>query len=40
MSPSVYYSKLYGSRGKFEIPKVEQDGDRRIVEGKRLGGEH
>ena len=31
------YSKLHGSRGKFEISRVEQDGDRWIVEGKRLG---
>ena len=35
-----HYSKLHGSRGKFEISKVEQNGDRWIVEGKRLGGEH
>ncbi len=35
-----HYSKLHGSRGKFEISKVERDGDRWIVEGKRLGGEH
>ena len=32
-----HYSKLHGSRGKFEISKVEQAGDRWIVEGKRLG---
>lgn len=32
-----HYSKLHGSRGKFEISRVEQDGDRWIVEGKRLG---
>lgn len=31
------YSKLHGSRGKFEISRVEQNGDRWIVEGKRLG---
>lgn len=35
-----HYSKLHGGRGKFEISKVERDGDRWIVEGKRLGGEH
>lgn len=34
------YSKLHGRRGKFEISKVEQNGDRWIVEGKRLGSEH
>ena len=33
-----YYSKLHGRRGKFEISRVRQDGDRWIVEGKRLGG--
>ena len=32
-----HYSKLHGSRGKFEISRAEQDGDRWIVEGKRLG---
>ncbi len=34
------YSKQQGTRGKFEISKVEQVGDRWIVEGKRLGSEH
>ena len=34
------YSKLHGRRGKFEISRVEQKGDRWIVEGKRLGSEH
>ena len=33
-----HYSKLHGSRGKFEISRVEREGDRWIVEGKRLGG--
>ena len=31
------YEKLHGSRGKFEISRVEQEGDRWIVEGQRLG---
>ena len=31
-----HYSRLFGSRGKFEISRVEQDGDRWVVEGKRL----
>ena len=31
------YSELRGSRGLFEISKVEQCGDRWIVEGKRGG---
>lgn len=35
-----HYSKLHGSQEKFEISKVGQNGDRWIVEGKRLGGEH
>jgi len=35
-----HYCKLHGSRGKFEIARVEQDGDLWIVEGKRLGSEH
>ena len=34
------YSTLFGSRGRFEISRVEQDRDRWIVEGKRLGSEH
>ena len=33
-------SKLHGRRGKFEISRAEQVGDRWIVEGKRLGGRH
>ena len=36
----THYSKLHGSRGKFEISRVEQERDRWIVEGKRLGSEH
>ena len=36
----THYSTLHGSRGKFEISRVEQEGDRWIVEGKRLGSEH
>ena len=35
-----HYEKLHGRRGKFEICRVEQKGDRWIVEGKRLGSEH
>lgn len=34
------YSKLHGRRGKFEISRVEQKGDRWIVEGRRLDSEH
>ena len=34
------YSKLHGRRGKFQISRAERDGDRWIVEGKRLGSEH
>ena len=32
----AHYSKLHGSRGKFEISKAMQEGDRWIVVGKRL----
>ena len=32
-----HYSELRGSRGRFEISKVERCGERRMVEGKRLG---
>ena len=32
----AHYSKLHGSRGKFEISNATQEGDRWIVVGKRL----
>jgi len=35
-----HYSKLHGSRGKFEIFRVEQKGDQWIVEGKRLDSQY